>query len=1120
MSMLPSDRYLASLLGLTEEQFAYFEAEARENAKNYPIEGPVAGLETATVIAIAQLVVGLGALAVSALMKPSLPSQRKQGQVAEATQEVDEPIITNKSFAPTYGFDSIQRVTKIGSVVPLVYTKRTTGTPKIGGVRVNMPMLWSQMLSLGSSQMLRAVFLLGETTIQAVDNDLWAIGSNLMTNYKFENDSATQIAGRATIYFRDNGGYILEGDRVFGRSAANDRKSNGGGSSSTNGTTKVFRVERGGAERTDFCASSKPSSQNTFGVYAPIGNNLMYKVNPVIEPGVRSQYQPGANDERMKVECPTDDQKMNTRDKYRAEFSNFCGLTKRNGSNVGSNAEQALAVGNDVTFLLSSDSDKDVNFNNYGGADDEQGAKDVASTNASNQRKYDQGIIVGELYKIGSALGVCIGRTANQIFNSEADPGTAQSIEATFEIVRAGDVKLFTNSYVTNTGGDLGTREVGTSGGHLLRYAAALVTNTRACRATEFGLESILGIRLNGICNFRDAKEYEYADNAFCSAFENAEADEINSSFYQSSTVNGSEERFSFFEISYKEAGAASWTRIPHRFGTHSDQQQSVFNFIRLEFGASQERDFKIEPLSGFEVRNNKDGTGTFSGNYYLLDSALNQTTVTAGSVTVVFAGKSIANNATSFGSQFSKAEENLSDGYSFNPATGSSNVNYDGLREVDGNDQYIDSFMKLAEMFVYQEISCTAESSPEHKVVYVNEICVNGSDSSEFVPSYANLATAGINIRSSQEWQQFPQFSAYVAEGIQGRRLNNSLSTGTLNLFPDVALDLLTNSTYGVGDFVTDDMIDLVAFGSSASWCNARDYFFDGAIAEQVNLRQYLADIAPTFLLYFAEINGQYVLNPALPISGSNFVAADIKGLFTVGNILENSYKFQYLDPEDREPIQVSVVYREERNVDNSTGTGGFAVNREVLVREAGAAYDPLTTEALDMSSYCTTKDHAVDAAKFLVRMRRIPEHTITFATTYEALVANLAPGDYIKVAMDSTVYDQFNNGVVTSDGALVSTKTFADGTHTVYAWDPNSGNDPASATLTVSGGGTTASPVGIVFTEILSNQAGSTYQIERISADQDGAFTIEALHMPVNSSGVPLVADGFDTASNWTIA
>jgi len=56
-------------------------------------------------------------------------------------------------------------------------------------------------------------------------------------------------------------------------------------------------------------------------------------------------------------------------------------------------------------------------------------------------------------------------------------------------------------------------------------------------------------------------------------------------------------------------------------------------------------------------------------------------------------------------------------------------------------------------------------------------------------------------------------------------------------------------------------------------------------------------------------------------------------------------------------------------------------------------------------------------------------------------------------------------------------------------------------------------------VFTVKIASTQMRVYQIERITSGDDGLFTLEAMHMPVNSSGVLEVADGFDTASNWSI-
>ena len=100
-----------------------------------------------------------------------------------------------------------------------------------------------------------------------------------------------------------------------------------------------------------------------------------------------------------------------------------------------------------------------------------------------------------------------------------------------------------------------------------------------------------------------------------------------------------------------------------------------------------------------------------------------------------------------------------------------------------------------------------------------------------------------------------------------------------------------------------------------------------------------------------------------------------------------------------------------------------------------------------------------------------------------------------------------------------MVSTKALSDGTYNVVAWDGTEGTPPADATLTVSDSGKTGSPTGIVFTVKLPATQVRVYQVERITPNDEGTFTIEAMHMPVNSSGILDVADGFDTAGNWTI-
>lgn len=1364
MNMLPSDRYLCSLLGITEDEFIEFQAAARQHLKDNPIEGPVAGSETALTLAIINIVIGLGSIAASLLLKPSIPKQRRPGEI-KTTDISQEPVQSNVNFAPRFGFDSTQQVTKLGEIIPLIYTKREIGGAKVGGVRVNMPLIWSQVISFGTSQMLRAVFLLSESTLGEVDNDLWAIGSNSLKNYKFNYSSQTEEAARVTIYFSKDGGRITQDDRVFGRSGEQDRRTNGGGSSSTTSTGDVFSVFYGGSEQTDFCATHKPSSNTTFGVYSLIGNDLVHRINPSIRPAVSIQMKPKTKDGRVQINCPIDEEQLSRREKMNIHYSSRSGIiahaTTQGGlasGTVSSITSQSLSRGDYVRYKLFSgrstetlgnkmkvkngkkgktyqivelsNTEQDewnelagtsgVTYNegdqltlaidpqelldltelqageryqiqeknpeankevinsfgdrNYQTTDDEfdliaapnltsyiignkfyvdssydsliadvdvnncvagrryeitaigsnmdegwatsesgdggrwarlagalgtlsvedsdnrdvpvevgdiftatdqsfinsmpnsadgrvkgyfgpaevlrvwgngrvrqvrseQSLGDVSDAVASRQKTYDQALIVGEVYKIGTAYGVCVARTEGA-FISEADElgDDAQNVEADFYITEAGSCTIYPTGHLNKTGDADTQRETATSKDHILRVAQAVVTNTRPCIATEFGFRSVMGLRITNLCNFRDAKSFKFADTSYCTAFRNEKAERLDSQFYESSTITTSEQRYSFFTIQFKAADAADsdgdWQELGFTFGFAGETQQAQFNYLRLEFPTAKQRIFRFRPLAGFEIRS---GTGTL----YVLDARDGlytptlQATIGGELVKCEFNGYAITGSEKSsrFASRFSwnnfgNFNENDYDYTTKKLGNGEEDTEelfglyeVDDATTIDGDtyQNYIDTYTKLAESFPYEEVKASAESGPEHEIVYVNEIVENPSPA----PAYDNMALVGMNIRSSQEWQQLAQFSGYIRQGIQARQLRSNRAVGTISLFPDVLLDLLTNERYGMGKFVKDEMIDLDGFEDAANFNHRRGYRFNGVIAEQSNLRQYAADISATYLLYFAEINGKYTLKPYFSTDASgNFTAVDIKGLFTVGNIAEDSYEVSYLAPEEREPIQVAVQYRQERGSSDINNEGVFSVVRSVLVREAGAAYDPFTTETLDMTDYCTTRDHAIDAAKFLIRMRRVPDHTIKFKTTYDAIFADIAPGDYIKVAMDATDYDQYNNGVVLDDGSLISTQSLSNGTYSVYAWNPTSGSDPSNVTLTVSNGGTTASPTGIVFTEIVSNKASRTYQIERITAGEDGTFTIEALHMPVNNSGIPQVVVNFDNASSWEVS
>ena len=1248
--LLPSDYYLMQTLAeagveISEDDWREFKAEVRRRALAAPEPAVVAGIDPGTlaIIAIVANVISIGLTIVASFFKP------KPGRPAqlEGKDQLGATINSQRRYAPRSGFDAVQEPAKIGSTIPLVYALREPyGDGTYGGIRINMPLLWSQVRSLGGSQMLRAIFLLSEGRIDSLDMRNFAIGNNAISSYDLLSTTANQLASRLTVYFRPDGGRIRSADRVLGRSASQDT-----GNTENYGGPDVFSVQRVTNWVQDFSSSGRPNTQTAFGLFSLMGNNLGVRINPSLRPSVQANLIPKGDEGNARVKCNVDDTATAQREKFSKVFSSRSGLVSGSVGGVGSEITYRLDNTSDASTIFStvvnpdswavtvtvasvtgaeldavSDSTlasfvslgglnvdteneklklqvifnaalatsdlavrltrdgtftiryaiefrtvttikKDVEelegvyqvtvsrvtntdlvldtagsyispqlIDNGGGsysltsgsatsngytllktitfafspADktfefDYLKAKpaiekcgDVASAVSGRQKTWDDAIIIGDLYKIGSALTVCASRTpSEELFESEADfipfaENAGQAIEAVFTTVRPGTAALTTLDILRVDGNAeiQPQRYTATNQPHVYRIAIANIVTSRPCRVLEIGIRSSMGIRIGGLCNFTDALTYADINGRACENFEEKivkKGQTLRIQNFQSGVVSISEERYSFFRLSYREAGVnTTFTDLAQCFGVRCITQQNTYNAIRLRMPDERQWEFRFEPLSGWEIR-----TGIASGTLEILDAKLSDVrSAITGGVTAVFNGTQVQRTKDTFALNSTRRlpEEEL------------------GLGFTD-EDSYVDAWGKLAESFVYEEVQSSA-TGPEHEIVYVNEIVQNIT-----TPLYDNLAIVGVNIRSSLEFTQFAQFSAYVTGGIVCRRLLQSNTQGPTHLFPDVLLDLLTNTRYGRGDLISDELIDFDSFRSAAQWCRDRGYFFDGAVVGRENLRQWAADVAATHLLIFGEANGKFFLRPAFPTG-----AAPIRALFSAGNIREGSFRMQYLEAEERQPVQVSVRYRSERGSSNLTNPGLFPIEREILVRELNVP-DTAPIESIDLSDYATNPQHAIDAAKFVARFRRLSTHGIRFETTYEGVLTGLAPGDFIRVAMDTNVYDEFNNGIVTPSGALVSTQQLSDGSYSIVQWNGDNSSAPVNGTLNVSSGGTRATPSNIVFTVVRPNRQVQTYQVETIEPSEDGYLAIEAVHMPADDNGVLRLASDLFSNTGWVI-
>jgi hypothetical protein len=1124
--LLPYEKQLADALGVSEEVYRRFQLEVASRVR---IDPAAPKADVATTMFVINLVVGVGFSLLGALFRP----KQSKPPTLENRQTGGENRTENRRYAPRYGFGSSQEVANSGQRYPLVIAKREALSDGItyGGVRVNLLLLWSQMWSYRGSQLFRGIYALGRRDMGSISVEGFAFGDNSLTNYGI--GAANSSASRFTLYYSANGGRIKGTDNIAGRSAAKDPAN-----AENFGGADVFRYTglNGGIDA-DFCSVAKPSANTALGLYGICPNGLAYRVMPRLRPTANYQIYTRNNGTQYYLEG--EDDTASLADFWKSKYSWSCrsGLTSyiRGGNTTtpatGENYVLVdVGVDDILVYVISSNSDANTQISmTAANTDVNVDAKsdtivkqlDVASSVAGWQHSADDNLIDGELYKIGSALAVMENRVTNgtdRWFTSESDnepPGGGVSMEYRFRVVRAGKAGFVGGQIISpaTTGTtivppryDRATNmallvvanryKTASQFPQIFRCALASFGVTRSTRLIEIGFKSTVGIKANSATSFRSCPTLQEVNNK---AGQNrigvvADGAKLNPSLFNSNTATSTQVRFSGCKLLFREDSGAWITFADGIFLFRSGTSEPLYNYLRVQFGYhSPNWQVQLEPLSSWEVAANIN----WGGDVLVIDPiqpAASRTNPGQG-VTVSFNGYHLqpAQFAAAFAMDSLDAAVDI--GYGWTTGT-----------------TMLDPYARLAEKFCYDEIVTTADGGPEHEVSYVNIFTTNTE-----LAEYDDLACIGLNILAGNEATQLAQGSQSVTNGYEMRRLLNGLTKGATHLFPDLLLELLTSKELGDGAFITDAQIDLDSFEFCADICYNRRYFFDAVMPELINLLEWSAEVGGTHLLKLVKRGSKFGLQPMVVFG----VPLSISGLFTAGNIADGTFELELIPYENRQPISVIVKYREQSPAISGYQPGLFPVEKTVFVKEA-ARPDTDPIETLDLSDYCTSPRHAIDAACALIRMRRLVDHTIRFSTTPEGLTASLASGDYIQVAYDLIYFDSYAHGVITNGGVLVVTRPdlMTTGTHACLTWD-GSENVPIQQNVIVAADGT-ATPTGIFFARKNTGSQLRTYEVVKINIDQAGVIQIEANYSPTDDAGFSLLTKDWCTYSsniNWSV-
>jgi len=586
--LLPAEIELCETVGITEEEYWYFvELTQAYNGKrpkeydelpyvvNMPFIGTVVSF-LASGTAAANFVLGIILTVVSVLLAPKPRAPKTPPSLTTAG------LTGPKRFAPQTGFNSVQELAKLGEIIPLIFTKQETeinGDSKIyyGGVRVNTRLLWSQMLSLGSGQQLKALFMIGLGDLASKpDFAGYAIGDLLLKNY---------INKKLALYIMTNGGRPQEGPEKYSEGTLEREHSRPQKSGQTQGPpfTDIIAVDwdqNNGETNTIVSGTRTPNTQTQFGVYSPMPNSMRYRV----------PYELVLKQKNLKDQNKADiDTK---RRKLRTSFPRYASILKYDGSETDRNSF-TVEKNKDIQYTIG-DMDTETEF---GETFDPWGVEDVKSAVDASREESDDAIQIGESYLIGSSLAVCISKS-RPIWASE------HYQDCVFRVDEPGKIDV--------RGGQAGLK--GAHKGYELltiqKCAIGTISNSKACDVTEIGLKSKV---FKQVTSFPNVNSHPGAVGT-----NTVDADTTDGVVKRYNDDDGSISlggmskyltRYSFFRLQARIAGIneADWNYIDEGipFGIRGNSPQPQYNFIRINHYSNPRKEFEFRfiPFPGNLVK-------------------------------------------------------------------------------------------------------------------------------------------------------------------------------------------------------------------------------------------------------------------------------------------------------------------------------------------------------------------------------------------------------------------------------------------------------------------------------------------------------------------------------------
>ena len=1094
--LLPYEYDLIDALGVSKEEYLDFVAQQHiyEDQK----QGTALDVRNGIEVAIALAIVGILFQVASILLmpKPRAPNAPKEQQGTPQTRDA--------VLAPRIGFNGAQDLAVYGDTVPLVYTN--TAQNGNGGVRVASLLLWSAILSFGNNQFMRLMMTIGASSIARIDPDRTALGQFPAKDLVF---------GNVWQYYSENGPTRYQ----------NLIKGGGTDPTITYGSDTTAKLNLGAAYE-GFSQAFSPTTARSVGVtgFIPVvadvlilneaGNTERRRVDTYFQSDSGTLYWPD-NDNRPRVPVGNQWKLFIGHTIEQLATNDTAGIARQDALRAS-----ASQVDNGTIFKAGSALFRVVSVN-YGGSNNGiEGGDLVAVLECIRTGKLPRAnIYLHHWQQVGDQINALRAEidarnrqisSAKQLRNTNQDilkrGGTiVRRLKAPFgsyikPLTRAQRDKYQTSINTLNNRiatlqnennalqNQINSLQAQGQGGPetfhvkgLARVEEAAYASVTKCHILDLALRFQAYRRISGRANVYGKDQVNYG---------------------HSPSDNGAKARTSMFAIWYRFDNAGKYARLPFIFCCRGFNEQSIFTYVKLATFNLGPRfiEVKLEAVvdTYTEIR-------TFHTRAYCYLNptsplvALGVEWTQDSNVDLYFNGSFYPDNYRGNYPPFNKSPVNTTEFDLFN---------YDA----------------------FSTTSFSFDSSPEIQLTAVTEQRLESWNT--YSPNlYAGLSTLALHVLSGSGTQDLRSVSAYVTEGKRVRLLPTtqnyfgneqtedvdydaittfakSKPSNSTSFAPDIFLDTVLDSANGIGRYASLHSVDVKQLAQSKRYCQRNKLFMDGIIADGRPWREFWAQVAPFSLLELGKIGGKDTLVPALPYiksSGRMTRNVSITALFNQGNILEDTFKEEFIDyGASVQDVVITLIYRDvERG-------SVFPRNNSVEVRRTDTEEGNAIRESIDLSQFVTRRAQAVLLGKYLCNIRRYNRRAIEFMTFPTDIF--VMPGSYVYVETSNNQWDGIYTGRIEIGGVLnVPLQGVPNGTYSVLTYGSTDGTRSFNGVAVANGAAPTlASRRGDLFVLGQTVRSKRVFRVTEVTMEEEGETTIRAVEHPCDTNGQSLVAEG----------